>query len=186
MNLTEINPLRKGMIAVLVLLVSGVILLWLWPGKYKIPVSEAASLAADIKGIHESDWVEFISSSGNRLMIVDIRNENLYNASHLENAINIPAEKVFEKRNLRKLRKNPVVVYGSSVYEAHQVALLLIMTGVDATPLNVDYIYGKEASLTKPDESDSVYNYREIFKSFEIKEPAPVVIKVPVPKPQGC
>ena len=189
MNSSNINPLRIGLLVTLGILVAGIIIFRLWPAKYTVSIEKSIKEAAEIKSISESELKELLLASGNDITIVDIRDAELFSKSHIQKAVNIPSGDVMTRSNLKKLRKQPVVIYGSNVYEANQTALLLIMAGVDAKPVDINYGIIEETSPSQKQVSiseDTVYNYRDFFKSFEIEEPAPVEIKVPVPKPQGC
>lgn len=186
------NPLRLGLLIMLIVIIVGSLLYRYWPSDYSISADVAAKVAADNKGMTPFEFLNELQSERNRI-IVDIREKEEFETGHIEGAINIPAAEILGKRNIRKIRNYPVLVYGSEEAESHMIALLLQMTGIDAEAVNSNYNHIKSLQEEKSSspmrffsEEKVQYNYNEYFKAFDLTPTEPVEIKVPVPSPGGC
>jgi rhodanese-related sulfurtransferase len=186
------NPLRLGLFITLAILIAGTLLYRLWPSDYTISARKAAETASEYHGVSPFDFMK-MTASGDELIIVDIRSKEEFEAGHIEGALNIPAAEILKKRNIRKIKRGPVLLYGSSERESHMIALLLQMTGSEADAVNSNYAHLRslqEESVSTPmlffREEKVRYNYNRYFKAFDITPDEPAEIKVPVPAPGGC
>lgn len=188
----DMNPLRLGLLIMLAFLIVSTLLYRFWPSDYAIPSQRAAEAAAEDHGVSPFEFLKRIDS-GDNLVIVDIRSKGEFEAGHIERALNIPAPEILNKRNIRKIRKSPVLLYGSTEHESQMIALLLQMTGLDAKAVNSNYAHLRrlqEESGSSPmlfySEEKVRYNYNLYFKAFDITPEEPLEIKVPVPAEGGC
>lgn len=187
------NPLRLGLMILLAFLLFGVIIYRLVPSKYDLPLSEADVVAAQMPGLSPIHFWNTLRTEGDKSVVVDVRTPEAFEQGHIKGAVNIPASDILGRKHLRKLKKERVLIYGENEIVAHEAALLLRMTGVDATPVNGGYVRlkgagfdpGNAPALFYSDEKVQ-FNYRAYFKSFEVIAAEPAEIKVPLPKPGGC
>lgn len=193
MKSENMTPLRIGMIIMLAVLLAGIMVFRFWPAGYSMPLKEAAGAAADQQGIAPLYFWNELRSAETIRMLVDIRSREAFAQGYIDGAINIPLDELLIRKNLKKLKKGPVMIYGENEAAAHQAALLLNMVGVQAEPVNSSYTHlkntrlesGKAAPLFYSEEK-ARFNYRDFFKAFESEAPEPLEIKVPMPSPGGC
>lgn len=111
------------------------------------------------------------------IMIVDLRSPIAYHTSHIEGAINIPLEEIFEKQNIKEFKEvnKPVILYGKDETEGNCAWLLLKQTGVD----NVRVMKGGYESVIMLTENSALnsadkkidaeypaYDYKAIMNNF--------------------
>ncbi len=131
---------------------------------YKQAHSEVMQMIS--KDQHTFNYVDlyhYLNQENNDLLIVDLREAEAYAQSHLKGSINIPFEKVLERKNLRKLRQKnkPAVLYSSSQTKSAQALLLLKSLGVDnlhIIPGSYETINKKLLSSDYPDPAYFFYN----------------------------
>jgi rhodanese-related sulfurtransferase len=172
---------------------AGVIIYRIIPSKYDLPLSEANAQAVQMPGLSPMQFWNTIRTEGDTWLVVDIRTLEAFRKGHIKGAVNIPVGDILGRKHLRKLSKARVLIYGENEVVAHEAALLLRMTGVDATPVNGGYVRLNGAGFDQGNapalffsEEKVQYNYRAYFKSFEVIAGEPAEIKVPLPKPGGC
>jgi rhodanese-related sulfurtransferase len=188
------NPLRAGLLIMLVILLTGITLTALLPGHYRIPLQDAAEEAASMDGISPLMFSEAALDGHTGHLLIDIRSPEEYSAGHLAEAVNIPTEGLWTRKKTRKLRKSPVWVYCNQESNAHRTALLLRMRGVEAYPVNTGYQHLHHittSALNTPPalyfhEEKIRYNYREFFRIYRPEPVEPITIRVAVPTPEGC
>ncbi|MFO7613923.1 MAG: rhodanese-like domain-containing protein [Bacteroidales bacterium] len=189
----NMTPLRLGMMIMLAVLLAGILVFRIWPANYSMPLKEAATAAADQQGTAPIYFWNEIRSAGTVPMIVDIRSREAFSQEYIDGAVNIPLDELLDRKNLKKLKKSPVMIYGEQEATAHQAALLLNMLGVEAEAVNSSFRHLQNTRLESGhapalffSEEKARYNYREYFKAFDQAEPEPIEVKVPMPSPGGC
>ena len=187
------NPLRLGLLIMLAILVIGLFLYSIWPARYRIAIHESAEVAAAMPGLPPGDFWSETRDGKLSAMLVDVRSKADYDKGHIKGAIHIPFGQLTDRKQLHKLRKEQVYLYSESEAVSHQAALLLRMLGINATPVNSTYPFLTSIQFETENqtgfffsEEKMRFNYPLYFKAFKVTEPAPVEIKVPVPKPEGC
>ena len=193
MKIENMTPLRIGMIIMLAVLLAGILAFRFWPANYKMPLKESATAAADQQGIAPIYFWNDIRSAGTVPMIVDIRSREAFSQGYIDGAVNIPLDELLDRKNLKKLKKGPVMIYGEDEATAHQAALLLNMLGLEAQAVNSHYTHLRDTRLESGraaplfySEEKAQFNYQEYFRAFETEAPEPLEIKVPMPSPGGC
>ncbi|MFO7721977.1 MAG: rhodanese-like domain-containing protein [Bacteroidales bacterium] len=189
----NITPLRLGLTVMAGILILGVLFFRIWPLKYDVSIHDSAIHASAQQGLSPVGFWNELRSPGFSAMVVDIRNSDAFNAGHIQDASGIPADEILLKKNVRQMKGKRILIYGDNEQQAHQVALLLSMRGLNAEPVNSSYQhleYAKLESGKAPvlfySEEKAAFNYKSFFRAFEISIPEPVELKVPLPKPEGC
>lgn len=175
------NPLRVS-----TTVFTGIIILFMLiqkcaPGRYEIPVKE--SLSEEISGnpVTLQELRTLLSQQDRDFLLVDIRTPDEYNAGHLKDAVNIPTETLFDKKNRKTLNKQQNIIYCSTESMAHSAAFLLRQCGYDCRPVNGNYDIIQSKVIDKFDpafgffsEEKQQYNYPLFIKQQE----APAEFKV--------
>jgi rhodanese-related sulfurtransferase len=117
-----------------------------WLAYAAAPVTEAANgyfanMPADSYKISEKDFVAKVKA-GESLLILDIRQPDVYAKGHIKGAVNLPWGMAIAA-NLAKLPANkPVMVYCYTGQTAGQTVALLNMAGINAKSVNLGWNFG--------------------------------------------
>ncbi len=195
MEKNRTHPLRIGLLIMLTILFIGTLWTSFIPGGYKVPIRDGARLAAEMEGVAPHELLQYYNDDRKDApLLVDMRPQEAFDAGHLPGATHLSPEKLSNKRQLKRLRKQPVWVYSDSEVTAHQATLYLQMVGVDARALNSHYTHlarliqeeVPSAASRHYSEEKVRYNYKAHFPVF-IPEPAePILFEVAVPTGEGC
>jgi rhodanese-related sulfurtransferase len=187
------TPLRLGLTIMAGILILGVLLFRFWPLRYDVSLNDSAVIASEVTGVNPVQFWSEVREADSGSMIIDIRDQGAYKKGHIKGSVNIPVEQILNRKSTRRMRGERVLIYGSGEQEAHQIALMLRMRGIDAEPVNGGYSHLQKAKLESGyapvlfySEEKAAFNYQSLFKAFEISESEPIEFKVPLPRPEGC
>lgn len=157
--------LKKNIIFLAALLLVIIIVIVLIVNKkseaeYKLKNTELSSVLNDSsKFISPIALYKQLQDNSKGLVLVDVRNADVFSRGHIEGALNIPAIKLLEDESVaffRKLQKDgqTCVLYGDDQLEANGPWLLLEQTGTK----NVKVLLGGYSFYSRLPLSDSLMN----------------------------
>ncbi len=161
-NLDNVNALRTGLTTFFIVFLIGVAVYKFLPANYKIAASDISKSELFTEQLSPYDFYQILNSEDIDIQIVDIRNEEQFNESSFKNSINIPAEQVLNRANIKKLRKNKNLIISDLEGKSHSIALLLLQLGINAVPVNSDYQFIRENII-------EYFNHTQLFFSCEKK-----------------
>ncbi len=187
------NPLRISTFVFTFVIILFMLIRKFIPGDYKVAVED--SLSPEITGneVTFKELHSMLQQDDASVQFVDIRSEEDYKKSHLEGAVNIPVEKLFDRKSRKTMRKKTNVIYCSTESMAHSAAYLLKQCGYDCRPVNGNYTLIKANVIDKfnpslgfySDEKQQ-YNYPDFIKQHEAPTEFKVDKKEEVKIQSGC
>ncbi len=187
------NPLRVSATVFTALIIILMVIQKCAPGSYTVPVSE--SLSPEVSGTPVSlkELHSMLGQTEKEFLLVDIRTEQEFNQGHLQDAVNIPTETIFQRKNRKLLRKQQNIIYCSTESMAHTVAFLLNQCGYDCRPVNGNYDIIKANVVDKfvpsmgfySDEKQQ-YNYPAFIKQNEAPQEFKVDKTTEIKTQSGC
>lgn len=117
---------------------------------------------------------EFVNSGPGGMLLVDLRPEVLYRMGYLKDAVNIPIDRLFDRRSLRQLRRQGsegILLYSDSEQTSVMAYMMLASMGVEnARVLAGSYDLFMDKVLLEGDnaylfyhEEKSGWNYRALI-----------------------
>ncbi len=188
MDQTQFTPLRLGLLIMLGILVVGSLFFRYWPGRYDEPVGKSLERVAETGSLTPEVFYDLQKQQDQKLLVIDIRSAEAYEAGHMDGAVHYPAENLLERKTIRKLKDKMVLVYGDSGGESSRAATLLQMTGINAQAADRGYtdLLGAQGGKRKVGSEAEAFKYREYFKALENTPGQVIEVKVPTPKAGGC
>ncbi|MFO8029182.1 MAG: rhodanese-like domain-containing protein [Cyclonatronaceae bacterium] len=162
----------------------------------------------DNKSVHETiieddylmvyhEYLQLTADDKARFMLVDLRDEQRYEAGHLDKAISIPAELLIDNQSLRKIknhRNNGIILYSDSQETSTLACLMLKSLGYD----NVRVLAGNYHIFTEKvlhqidnaylfyNEEKATWNYGNIIQRTESEIIDAPVVPAPAVPEGGC
>lgn len=128
--------------------------------EYKLKNTELATVLNDSsKFISPIDLYKQLKDNSKGLVLVDVRNADVFSRGHIEGALNIPAIKLLDDESVKFFKKlqndgQTCVLYGDDQLEANGPWLLLEQTGTQ----NVKVLLGGYSFYSRLPLSDSLLN----------------------------
>ncbi len=120
--------------------------------------------------LNYADFVNIISLDTKEYLIIDLRNNNLYDTLHLEGAINIPFEILLDKENISFFKKNKElkILYADTENKSALACMMLLSSGIE----NIKYLPGHFNIIYKKlikENNPSFYFYNDDKAKWDYK-----------------
>ena len=176
------NQLLNGSLIFFFIIIGGLVISAYskYSKEYKTPISKIHQDL--IEESHLIKYYDFIAEPSNddKFLIIDLRTEEEYKISHINNAINIPSSVIFEKSSINKIRKSKkqIVLYSDSQNFSSMCFLMLQSLGIK----NIKVLAGSFDIFNKYiieeftpsylfyDSEKIKWNYNNFIKSVEKNE----------------
>jgi rhodanese-related sulfurtransferase len=180
-ELNRTDRLTIATILVAIILVIGLVTIRKPEISFTRSIDETVRLVNESGDIILPEEISNIMNAGSgSFLLVDTRNPVTYQKSHIDLAINIPAQDILKADNLKAFsklskKKGTIIIYGKDRLEANGVWMILKQLGFDNIRVleggydgftgSQSKVYG-EISVTANKSETPLYNYNEILNSF--------------------
>jgi rhodanese-related sulfurtransferase len=173
------NQLFNGSLIFFLLIIGALTLGFITNKSKSWKVSNAevqAKINAEDFVIEYYDFSKLLKSSGDQILIVDMRSNDNFKMSHIKNAINFPIETAFDKKTIKELQNSekPIVLCADSQSDAALYMMMYNSMGIDnikvlaGTPdMYINWSSSKEPALNYYNEEKIRWNYRNLIKQDE-------------------
>jgi rhodanese-related sulfurtransferase len=187
------NPLRVSATVFTAIIIVLMFVQKCAPGRYEIPVSETLNEEISGNPVTLQELRSLLGQQDKNFLLVDIRTPEEFNAGHLQDAVNIPTETLFDKKNRKILRNQENIIYCSTESMAHSAAFLFRQCGFDCRPVNGNYDIIQSKIIDKFDpafgffsEEKQQYNFPLFIKQQEAPAEFKVDKKEEIKIQSGC
>jgi len=187
------NPLRVSTVIFTAIIIILMLIRKFIPANYTVAVEN--SLLPEIWGneVTLQELHGLMQQEEKDFHLIDIRTPEEFEAGHLPDAINMPAEKLLDKKNRKILKKKTNLLYCSSEHMSFSASFLLRQCGYDTRPVNGNYDIIKANVVDKfvpsfgfYSEEKQQFHYPDYIKQKETSQEFQVDKKEEIKIQAGC
>lgn len=175
------NPLRVST-TVFTAVIIFLMMVWkFFPGNYTVPLGDSLSDNISGNSVTLQKIRSILMNQDKNIQLIDIRTPEEFGEGHLQYAINIPTEKLLDRKSRKIMRGKQNIIYCSTESMAHSAAFLLRQCGYNCRPVNGNYAIISEKVVKQYDPSVGFYHDEKQqfnYSSFIKQQEAPAEFKV--------